>query len=201
MASRKKNVRRIPALRAAARPLPYLAEVHENNAGRWYAAKWHRVSRWAEDALTLAGYDDVGTDGARVYGGSYYRRAKDSARVEQRAVARVRNLTDAEEAYERGSPLEQLHAFPPGPGRTTGGIRRVVITALTWVPDHEGEVCYDPAWVTLGHGMTAKTAAAAAARFVKAYEQALSARVVSRELWFTALEIKFWTAHTGTNYV
>jgi hypothetical protein len=202
MAARRKLGRRPPSRRSvpAARP-SFSGEVHENNAGRWYTSRWHRVAAWAEDALALGGYDEVGEEGARVHGGSYYRRAKDSARVEQRAVARVRDLTDAEEAYERGLPLESLDAFPEGPGRDRGGQRRVVVTALTWVPDHEGEVCYDPAWVTLGHGMTARTAAAAAARFVRAYEQALAARVVSRELWFTALEIKFWTAPHGTDYV
>ena len=174
-------------------------DVREATSGRRYARKWHRVLEWAEDALSLAGYDSVGS--ARVFGGSYYRGSKHPERVEQHAVARVHDLTDDEEAYEKGLPLEMLDAFPAGPGRDEGGVRRVVVTALTWVPDYDAGVGYDPAWITLGHGMTARTAAAAAARFVRDYTRALDARVVSRVLVFTALEIKFWTAANGTDYV
>jgi len=57
-------------------------------------------------------------------------------RVERLAVSRVRDLNDEEEAYRRALPLEVLD-FPVGPGRWLGGIRRVVITALTWVPDQK----------------------------------------------------------------
>lgn len=208
MAARRKTSARNPPTRrstSAARPASYYPEVREQRGGRWYTARWHRVKAWSDAALALAGFEDVAPDDARprarVRTGSYYRHARDARRVEQHAVAGVRDLTDAEEAFERGRGLHLLERLPDGPGRAAGGVRRVVITALTWTPDYEGEVGYDPAWITLGHGMTAKTAAAAAARFVRDYTRALNARVVSRELVFTALEIKFWTAPAGAKYV
>lgn len=209
MAARRGR-RRVPPSRRnqlpAARPSFYW-EAREANAGRRYAERWHKVDAWAGRVLALAGFDELESDAgpeARVWGGSYYRRAKDSTRVQQRAVALVRDLTDPEEAYERGLPLETLDAFEAAtspPDRASGGYRRVVITALTWTPDHMGEVGYDPAWVTLGHGMTARAAAAAATRWVRGYAQALHNKVVSRELVFTALEVKFWTAPSGAKYV
>jgi hypothetical protein len=206
MAARRSKSRRAhPSPRRgvrAARPLIFderPGDVREARAGRWYARKWHRVLDWVSDSLLLAGYDSVGS--ARVRTGTYYRNMKHPERVEQHAVARVHDLTDDEEAYEKGLGLELLSSFPEGPGREAGGIRRVVITALTWVPDYEAGLGYDPAWITLGHGMTARTAAAAAARFVRDYTRALDARLVSRELVFTALEIKFWTARAGAEYV
>lgn len=204
MGARRRKRGNPPRGSRAARPSFY-PEWHENNVGRLYARKWHRVSAWVDDELSMAGYDEVGGDRtrgkARVWGGSYYSRAKDPTRVERRAVARVHDLTDAEEAYEKGIPLQYLGDFGEGPGRDAGGQRRVVITALTWSADDKHEVCYDPAWITLGHGMTARTAAAAASRWVTGYQDALAAHVESRRLILTALEIKFWTAPWGANYV
>lgn len=211
MAARRKARALLPKRRRNSAARPSISPdpgIREQLAARRYTGRWHRVLAWATRALSLAGYDDVESvepgeqrRRARVWGGSYYRLAKDSNRVEQHAVARVRDLTDAEEAYERGLGLELLDSLPAGPGRQQGGIRRVVITALTWTPDDAGAVAYDPAWITLGHGMTARTAAAAAARFVRDYTRALHARTYSRELIFTALEIKFWTARTSADHV
>jgi hypothetical protein len=171
------------------------ASAREQRAAERYTAKWHRVEDWVEDALTLPGFDDV--PHRRL--GTYFKREVD--RVTRHASSRVRDLKDAEEAYDRGMALEIFDGLPAGPGRDVGGLRRVVITALTWTPDAEGEVAYDPAWITLGWGMTAKQAAAAAKRFVRNYTRASNARVVSRELIFTAIEVKFWTARTAAKYV
>ena len=153
------------------------------------------MRHWAADSLELGGFEAVKPHVIR------FARRQNGTRVERLAVSRVLDLDDEEEAYRRGLPLEVLEAFPAGPGRQRGGVRRVVITALTWVPDREYEIADDAAWITIGQGMTAKQAARRAAQFVRNYERALVKRVVSRELIFTALEVKFWTAKHGSKYV
>jgi hypothetical protein len=169
--------------------------VVEQRAAVWYTRKWHRVRRWAEDAVELAGFEEVRPHVIR------FAPKQNGTRVERLAVSRVRDMDDEEEAYARGLPLEVMEALIIGPGREEGGLRRVVITALTWVPDHEYEIADDAAWITIGWGMTAKQASVRAARFVRNYERALVKRVVSRELVFTAIEVKFWTAKHGSEYV
>jgi hypothetical protein len=167
----------------------------EQAAALRYTGRWHRVRAWAEGALELGGFEEVRPHVIK------FARRQNGTRVERLAVSRVRDLDDEEEAYRRALPLEVLDDFPVGPGRLRGGIRRVVITALTWVPDHEFEMCDDAAWITLGWGMTAKQATRRAAEFVRNYDRALHARTNSRELVFTALEVKFWTARQGSTYV
>jgi hypothetical protein len=153
------------------------------------------VRAWAEGALELPGFEEVRPHVIK------FARKQNGTRVERLAVSRVRDLDDEEEAYRRGLGLEHLEAFPTGPGRQRGGLRRVVVTALTWEPDHEYEQCDEAAWITLGWGMTAKQATARAARFVRQYIDGLRTKTNSRELWFTAIEIKFWTAKQGSTYV
>lgn len=182
--------RRLPSPSPAAARLavPYVTEQHV--ASR-YTARWHRVRRWAEDTVTRPGFEPV--EGLT--------RGKWSPRVEALAASRVRELDDPEEAYPRGLPLEALDDIPRGPMADYGGRRRVVITALTWVPDHGGEIGYDPAWITLGHGMTANVASMNARRFIVNYERGLRQHSVSRELVVTAIEVKFWTSHTARDYL
>jgi hypothetical protein len=149
------------------------------------------VLAWAELAVkSMQGFEPVELS-----------RGRFSDRVTQFAASRVFYLRDSEEAYQQGLPLEMLEYLPSGPRRKLGGYRRVLITALTWVPDHEEEIGYDPQWITLGWGMTAHEAVAAAKRFIRIYTEALANRVVSRELIVTAFEIKFWTASARADYL
>ena len=177
-----------------ARP-SFFRELAEQRAAVRYTGRWHRVRDWALGALELGGFEEVAPHVVR------FAPKQNGTRVGRAAVSRVRDMDDEEEAYRRALPLEVLEAFPVGPGRQRGGVRRVVITALTWVPDHEYEQCDDAAWITLGWGMTAKQACRRAAEFVRNYERALHTRTNSRELVFTALEVKWWTAKQASTYV
>jgi hypothetical protein len=181
MASARRRRRASPADSTARAAIPFQRE--QTEALR-YTAKWYRVLAWAERAIeSMQGFEPA-----------TFSTAKLSARVKQLSASRVFELRDSEEAYERGLPLEEFANLPRGPRRAPGGYRRVIINAYTWVPDHEAAVGYDPAWITLGWGMTAHEAVAAAHRFVKDYGQKLERQIVSRELLVTAFEVKFWTA-------
>lgn len=156
-----------------------------------YVIRWHRTLEWAERAVWgFPGFDPVTLPKGKLNG-----------RVEQLSATCVRDLKDAEEAYSGGVPLEYLDNLPRGPRRELGGFRRVLVTALTWVPDDAGEVGYDAAWITLGWGMTAHEAGAATHRFVQSYANQLRRGIESRRLILTALEVKFWTASEAASYV
>lgn len=187
-ARRRRPAPATPAESAARAAIPFQRE--QGEALR-YTAKWYRVLAWAELAITsMQGFEATTLAKAHL-----------SPRVKQLAATRVFELRDSEEAYERGLPLEEFANLPRGPRRGPGGYRRVIINAYTWVPDHEAGVGYDPAWITLGWGMTAHEAVAAAHRFVKDYGQKLERQIVSRELLVTAFEVKFWTASATAEYL
>jgi hypothetical protein len=170
-------------------------EIAEQRQALRYTGRWHRVKYWQEEALAIEGFEEVKPHVVK------FAPKQNGTRVERLAVSRVRDLENEEEAYARGIPLGRLHDLPIGPGRHMGGMRRVVITVLTWVPDEKYEIADDPAWINIGWGMTAKQASRRAAAFVHGYARALANFTASRELIFTALEIKYWTAKQGSTYI
>lgn len=154
-----------------------------------YVLRWHRVLSWAEDVTTRPGWDIFVS-----------KRESSSLRVEVRACSRVSNINDPEAAFDFGVPLEHID-IADGPSRDVGGLRRVVITGLTWVLDETEEDAYDPQWITIGWGMTGHQCTAAAHRFIRAYEIAVTRGLESKRLLVTVLEVKFWTAAASSDYV
>lgn len=150
-----------------------------------YVGRWHRVDDWARDT-TLGDLSLFESDNARVAG--------------YRGVW-VWDIRDDEEAFDRGIPVEAFGEISDGPGRDRGGTRRVSVRLYTWVVDTKRGSVHEPQWVTTGWGMTARTAAHAHGRWIDAYAHAVAAGLESRRLVATAMEIVFWTASEGTDYV
>lgn len=150
-----------------------------------YVVRWHRVDEWARDNVL----GDVATF------------ESDNARVAGYRGTWVWDVNDDEEAYDRGIPVERFDDVPDGPGRERGGTRRVSIRLYTWVVDTKRHSCHEPQWITTGWGMTARTAAHAHGRWIDAYASAVAAGLESRRLVAVAMEIVFWTAAEGTDYV
>lgn len=158
--------------------------IREQREAERYTERWHRVARWAERATFIEGFDELPLERGRGRG---------NARVGGFAATAVNNLKDAEEAFERGVPLDTFGNLVGGPRRDLGGTRRVVITAFTWKADEENEIGYDPGWITLGWGMTAHEAGAAMHRFIKEYGARQRGPMPTYQLIVTAIEVKFWT--------
>jgi hypothetical protein len=96
-------------------------------------------------------------------------------------------------------PLYELR-IADGPTAEKGGVRRVIIRALLWSYDREEGDLHSPGWFTIGTGFSARAATMEVRRFVKAYERALMDGLESRELWYSAVEIMFWTAADNVPY-
>lgn len=150
-----------------------------------YAVRWHRVDDWAIEALSSW---DIKRAPTR------------NPRIETIRGTNVRDLTDDEEAFERGIGLEEIEV-DRGPSRDVGGKRRVMMRLLTWIPDKVGGIAYAPQWIVAGHGMSAHAASAGLARYVRSYALAVSRGIESRRLVVTAIDIVWWTASESTDYV
>lgn len=155
-----------------------------------YARKWHRVHDWAYEAVAARGGRDVEP-------AAHPR----NTRIDGWRSAWVRDLDNEEEAYDEGTPLELFQDVEEGPNRDVGGSRRVSIRAFTWTVNAGRQGAYDPQWITIGWGMSARAATHAAGRWVDDYANAVSRGVESRRLIATAIEIVFWTAGPTTDYV
>ena len=143
---------------------PYLREQATAVA---YTRKWHRVRDWG---LEIAGLWDI------------VPAHQPNPRIAIVRAALVKDISDAEEAFERGIPLQYMKVTP-GPTRIEGGLRRRVLVRIhTWIPDVLGEVGFSPQWIVAGHGMTARTASAAFNRYVRDYAMAVSRGIESRRL-------------------
>jgi hypothetical protein len=153
-----------------------------------YVLKWHTCNEWAREATeNLGDGDPFMSENPRVSGwrGTW-----------------VRDLENEEEAFERGVPIHKgIDVVPPGPTRDDGGTRRVSIRMHTWVLDARHGAAYDPQWITSGWGMSGRAATLAHYRYLYDYALAVSRGIESRKLLATALEIVFWTASHGTDYV
>lgn len=171
-------------MRRATRP----AGLSEAVAGGRYTARWHRVRTWA----------------TRVLPGDL---SEVPSRFPRVAIVRgqwVADLNDDEEAEHHSTNLGalQLPLGPRGRGRQGGGRRRVVVRTFTWVVDlAAGGVHHDGHFITTGEGMTARAAAAAHNRYVRAYAESVSQGIESRLLRATALEVVFWTARQTVRFV
>lgn len=153
-----------------------------------YPAKWHAVNDWAFESLDNLGFD-VESKPSR------------NPRVEIVRGSNILDIMDDEEAYARGVPLQDLDLVPPGPSRAKGGIRRVNLRLFTWVLDRVGLIAYDPQWIIGGYGFSGHSASASLARYVRSYALAVSKGIESRRLVVTAIDIVWWTAQEGTDYV
>lgn len=121
-------------------------------------------------------------------------------RIAKRRGVWVRDIDDNEEAYERGRGIEDLEV-PPGPRQDEGGRRRVLIRIYSWTVDEVAGSVYEPMWITLGVGSTARQASDHFARKVRAYSFALERGIESRKLIATAMEVTWWTARESSSYV
>lgn len=121
-------------------------------------------------------------------------------RITIRRAAMVYDLSDDEEAYNRGLGLESIDV-PRGPTAEVGGRRRVIIRMLTWIPDDPGGIAYSPQWIVTGHGLTAHSASASHARYVRGYANAVARGIESRRLIVTAMELLWWTSSRDADYV
>lgn len=151
-----------------------------------YVRRWHAVNDWASDVLGLA--DEVFV-------------TQPNPRVAKRRAQWVRDAADNEEAYDRGRPLEDMGGFPRGPKQVDGGRRRVLVRAYTWTLDEAAGSVYEPLWITLGVGHTARQATDGAERYIRSYMFAVSRGVESRRLVVTAIEVVWWTASQSVDYV
>lgn len=152
---------------------------------RRYVGRWHAVDEWAADVLGAADEVEV---------------SQPNPRVAKRRAVIVRDIDDNEEAYDRGAPLESFD-LPAGPTQEEGGRRRVIVRVYTWTVDEVAGSVYEPQWITIGFGRTARMASDHAARYVRRYAFALNHGVASRRLLFTATEVTWWTAKETTDYV
>lgn len=169
-----------PAARGA---LPFVEEQQRATA---YVGRWHVTRDWAVSALEPR---DVDT-----------RERSRDPRVSTVRGAMVRDLDDDEEAYQRGQPLEELD-FEYGPKSDVAGRRRIIIRALTWEIDYDAEIAHHPQWLVLGRGFSPRAASAWLRRYVQAYADAVDEGLESRRLIVTVLDVQWWTAAWGTDYV
>lgn len=153
-------------------------------AARRYTARWHRVHAWA----------------TRVVIGDVEERPSRNPRVALMRGMWVRDIDDDDEAAELAVDLAEL-AVELGPDGHEGGRRRVLIRIYTWVVDLRAGVVHDPQWITSGEGLTARAAAAAHNRYIRAYASAVAQGIESRRLGATAMEVAWWTAAPATRYV
>lgn len=150
-----------------------------------YATHWHKVDDWAGDSFGAMDVSRPPTKNPRI--------------ATLRGVL-VNDILDDEEAYERAIGLESIQV-PRGPSGAVGGRRRVMIRLFTWVPDKIGGIAYAPQWIVAGHGMSAHSAAASLARYIRSYTLAVSRGIESRRLIVTAMDIVWWTEPEATDYV
>lgn len=161
--------------------------VAEQRAAERYTFGWHRVERWAHEVVGLM--DELPP------------RPTGNDRIASVRASMVLDLADDEEAFERGLGLESVDV-PMGPtADQSGGRRRVIIRMLTWVPDFNGAIAYNPQWIVTGHGMTPHAAAAAHARYVRDYVDAVKRGVESRRLMVTAIDVRWWTTSPNAQYL
>lgn len=191
MSRPSRSRRKPPAPRWAGQSL-YIAEQLEAES---YTSRWHRVRDWALEALEPA---DIRRIEAR---GPY------ANRIETYRGQMVRDLLDDEEAYDRGTPLEALEIMPGPVGqyhdakKLGGGRRRVMIRLFTWAVDRDNPIAYSPQWIVAGHGMSALAASSGLQRYVRSYALAVSKGIESRRLTVTAIDVGWWTANEGADYV
>lgn len=158
-----------------------------------YTARWHRVYAWAVDSLEPM---DISRPPTKYHN-----------RIETVRGIAVDDLTDDEEAFDRGIPLEWID-IAPGPAgqyrdkaRAGGGRRRVMIRLLSWVVDKDNPIAFSPQWIVAGHGMSALAASASLGRYIRSYALAVSKGIESRRLVVTAMDVVWWTAPENTDYV
>ncbi len=150
-----------------------------------YCRKWLATYNWATDT---------------VIGDVTLRNGDPRRRIAEGLL--VRDTDDSEEAAERGIKLERLGRLPDGPGKESGGARRVTIRLLTWLWDVRQQDAYQPQWGTFGTGLTALQATRQFNRYIHDYENAVSKGIESRRLIVTGMSIVWWTSDPKElNYV
>ena len=155
-----------------------------------YVLKWHRVDDWAYRVLEPM---DL-----------YHFSTSRNPRLGGWRGQLVGNIHDAEEAHERGIPLERAPEFSGAPSVGAGGWRRVSIRAMTWEKSEitdRYQALLNPQWITTGWGMSARTAALKHERYIERYQSMLDLHRESRKLIVTAWEIVYWTASQSADYV
>lgn len=160
------------------KPPRFVSTRQMQTAARAYTRRWHRTYEWALSCLPPMWEIAINP--------------LSDPRVQQIKGAIVDNLYDEEQAFKKGIPLEEMY-FYRGPTMAEGGRRRVIIRALTWVPDYKGEVAYDMQWATVASRFTGQATSAAANRYIASYAHACALGIESRRILVTAMEIRFWT--------
>ena len=127
----------------------------------------------------------------------------DRALLIQSRVKGCKDIDNEEAAYEHGETMDTvLDWFRASlPLRTEGGTRRCILRIHTWEIDEEGQIGYNPKWLTIGGGQTGHATVRKAARWCREYIESIDKGYVSREVLVTAVEIVFWTSAYRTDYL
>lgn len=162
-------------------------ETTEQNAATRYTARWHRVDRWAWNALDL---------------GDVTENDPPNPRISVRHGTWVDDPWNDEEAAERAVDLAVL-ALPASeaPSQKQTGVRRVAIRVHTWLVELDTRSVYSPQWITTGQGFSPHAAVLDHNRYVRAYANAVAHGIESRRLGVTAMEIVWWTARESARHV